>query len=169
MPVVPDGARHATLNINGVVRRAARRRHPDAVRRRRCRAVFDRRFLLEEGFDRTKAEIDDLLQRAAAEMPELPLQPARPDGGPPGAYAGGFAGGAIGARTSIEQVLGRSGDAGRQPWDLRSQARRPHRRHSRLRRVRSGHTRPGASAGRVVRHRRSGQRHESAGACRFST
>ena len=36
-----------------------------------CRAVFDRRFLLEEGFDATKAEIVALLERVAADMPEF--------------------------------------------------------------------------------------------------
>jgi succinyl-diaminopimelate desuccinylase len=37
----------------------------------RCRAVFDRRFLLEEGFDATKAEVLDLVARAAGRMPGL--------------------------------------------------------------------------------------------------
>ena len=50
MPVVPEAARHATININAHRRRAADRRHPDAVRRRslprRVRsAVPDRRGL----------------------------------------------------------------------------------------------------------------------------
>jgi succinyl-diaminopimelate desuccinylase len=36
-----------------------------------CRAVFDRRFLLEERFEMVKAEIHTLLQRVAADVPLL--------------------------------------------------------------------------------------------------
>jgi succinyl-diaminopimelate desuccinylase len=36
-----------------------------------CRAVFDRRFLVEEGFDATRAEIAALLERVAARTPGL--------------------------------------------------------------------------------------------------
>jgi succinyl-diaminopimelate desuccinylase len=71
VPVVPDGARHATLNINGI----AGGQPVDGIQTPcvadLCRAVFDRRFLLEEGFDRTKAEIEALLQQAAADIPQL--------------------------------------------------------------------------------------------------
>jgi succinyl-diaminopimelate desuccinylase len=71
VPVVPEGARHATLNINGI----AGGQPVDGIQTPCvadvCRAVFDRRFLLEEGFERTKAEIEALLQQAAAETPHL--------------------------------------------------------------------------------------------------
>jgi succinyl-diaminopimelate desuccinylase len=71
VPVVPDAARHATLNINAI----AGGQPVDGIQTPcvadRCRAVFDRRFLLEEGFDQTKAEIEALLQRAAADTPHL--------------------------------------------------------------------------------------------------
>ena len=70
-PVVPDGARHATLNINGI----AGGQPVDGIQTPcvadLCRAVFDRRFLVEEGFDATRAEIVDLLERAARETPQL--------------------------------------------------------------------------------------------------
>ena len=33
----------------------------------RCRAVLDRRFLLEEGFERARAEVVELLERTAAQ------------------------------------------------------------------------------------------------------
>jgi succinyl-diaminopimelate desuccinylase len=71
VPVVPDGARHATLNINGI----SGGQPVDGIQTPCvadfCRAVFDRRFLLEEGFDATKAEIEGLLRRAATETPQL--------------------------------------------------------------------------------------------------
>ena len=91
VPVVPDAARHATLNINGIhggqdVDGIQTPCVPD-----RCRAVFDRRFLLEEGFDSTRHEIDGLLRRAASDIPGLRYElrdlmvvhPVRtPDGSP---------------------------------------------------------------------------------------
>jgi succinyl-diaminopimelate desuccinylase len=71
VPVVPDGARHATLNINGI----SGGQPVDGIQTPcvadLCRAVFDRRFLLEEGFEATKAEIELLLERAAAGTPSL--------------------------------------------------------------------------------------------------
>jgi succinyl-diaminopimelate desuccinylase len=71
MPVVPDGARHATLNINGIDggQRVDGIQTPCVADV--CRAVFDRRFLIEEGFETARREIVDLLDRAAAEVPEL--------------------------------------------------------------------------------------------------
>ena len=71
VPVVPDGARHATLNINGI----SGGQPVDGIQTPCvadvCRAVFDRRFLLEEGFEATRAEIEALLERAAAATPSL--------------------------------------------------------------------------------------------------
>ncbi len=71
MPVQPDGARHATLNINGI----AGGQPIDGIQTPCvadiCRAIFDRRFLVEEGFDATRAEIVTLLERAARETPDL--------------------------------------------------------------------------------------------------
>ena len=71
VPVVPDGARHSTININGIEggQPVAGIQTPCVADS--CRAVFDRRFLLEEGFDATKAEIEALLRGAAAETPSL--------------------------------------------------------------------------------------------------
>jgi succinyl-diaminopimelate desuccinylase len=37
----------------------------------RCRAVFDRRFLIEEGFEQTRREVVELLERVAARVPGL--------------------------------------------------------------------------------------------------
>jgi succinyl-diaminopimelate desuccinylase len=71
VPVVPDGARHATLNINGIMGGQDVNGIQTPCVADLCRAVFDRRFLLEEGFDATKAQIQALLERAAAETPQL--------------------------------------------------------------------------------------------------
>jgi succinyl-diaminopimelate desuccinylase len=71
VPVVPAGARHATLNINGIMGGQAVDGIQTPCVADVCQAVFDRRFLLEEGFDATRAEILSLLDRAAAEIPGL--------------------------------------------------------------------------------------------------
>ena len=71
IPVVPDGARHATINVNGVDGGQPVGDIQTPCVADVCRAVFDRRFLSEEGFDATKAEIEALLARAAAETPFL--------------------------------------------------------------------------------------------------
>jgi succinyl-diaminopimelate desuccinylase len=71
MPVVPDGARHATLNVNGITGGQDVHGIQTPCVADTCRAVFDRRFLIEEGFDATKAEIDALLARAAADTPHM--------------------------------------------------------------------------------------------------
>jgi succinyl-diaminopimelate desuccinylase len=71
VPVVPEGARHATLNVNGIVGGQPVNGLQTPCVADLCRAVIDRRFLLEEGFERTKAEIEALLARAAADIPLL--------------------------------------------------------------------------------------------------
>lgn len=71
MPVVPDAARHPTININGIVGGQPVDGIQTPCVADRCRAVLDRRFLREEGFDATKAEIEALLVRTAAETPGL--------------------------------------------------------------------------------------------------
>jgi succinyl-diaminopimelate desuccinylase len=71
MPVVPEGARHATLNINAI----AGGQPTDGIQTPcvadTCRTVFDRRFLPEEGFDRVRSEIESFLTAAAAKIPSL--------------------------------------------------------------------------------------------------
>jgi succinyl-diaminopimelate desuccinylase len=71
IPVVPDGARHATININGIEGGQPVLGIQTPCVADVCRAVFDRRFLLEEGFDATKAEIEALLARVASDTPSL--------------------------------------------------------------------------------------------------
>jgi succinyl-diaminopimelate desuccinylase len=91
MPVVPDGARRATINVNSV----DGGQHVDGVQTPcvadRCRAVFDRRFLLEETFECAKDEVVALITKALKSMPEVTFElcdlmvvdPVRtPDGSP---------------------------------------------------------------------------------------
>ena len=71
VPVVPDLARHPTININALTGGQPIDGIQTPCVAGSCRAIFDRRFLLEEGFDATRQEIEALLQRAAAESPAL--------------------------------------------------------------------------------------------------
>lgn len=108
VPVIPPGARHATLNVNGIAGGQAVDGIQTPCVADTCRAVFDRRFLLEEGFDGTKAEIVELLDALTREVPEfryelrdlMIVHPTRtPDGSP-----------VIGALDrALHRVLGRSG------------------------------------------------------------
>src|SRR3954470_4069504 len=66
VPVVPAGARHATINVNGIEGGQPVDGIQTPCVADLCRAVFDRRFLIEEGFDATKREIVELVERAAA-------------------------------------------------------------------------------------------------------
>ncbi len=73
MPVVPDGARQSTLNINSV--------HggqpegfdglPSPCVADSCRIVIDRRFLIEEPFEQVRGEVVALLDALAAERPDF--------------------------------------------------------------------------------------------------
>jgi succinyl-diaminopimelate desuccinylase len=108
VPVIPAGARHATLNINGI----SGGQPVDGIQTPcvadRCRAVFDRRFLLEEGFDATRAEIVELLNAVARDVPDfqyeirdlMVVHPTKtPDGSP-----------VVSALDrALHRVLGRSG------------------------------------------------------------
>lgn len=63
MPIVPEEARHATININGIDGGQAVDGIQTPCVADRCRAVFDRRFLLEERFEEVHGEIAELIQR----------------------------------------------------------------------------------------------------------
>jgi succinyl-diaminopimelate desuccinylase len=108
IPVVPAAARHATININGVMGGQTVGGIQTPCVPDTCRAVFDRRFLFEEGFEATKAEIVSLLESTAADVPGfrytikdlMIVHPTRtPDDSP-----------VIGALDrALHRVLGRSG------------------------------------------------------------
>jgi succinyl-diaminopimelate desuccinylase len=106
VPVLPPGARHATLNINGI----AGGQPVDGIQTPcvadLCRAVFDRRFLTEEGFDSVRGEIVSLLERVARESHELKyelrdLMVVQPVQTPDGATV------VSALEQSIQEVLGR--------------------------------------------------------------
>jgi succinyl-diaminopimelate desuccinylase len=108
MPVIPAGARHATLNINGIKGGQPVDGIQTPCVADHCRTVFDRRFLLEEGFDATKAEIVALLDEIARDVPHfsyelrdlMVVHPTRtPDGSPV----------VTALEKALQRVLGRSG------------------------------------------------------------
>ena len=74
MPVVPEGARQSTLNINSI-HGGEPEQDPDytglpaACVADRCRIVLDRRFLIEEDIVEVKAEVRRLLEGIKAERP----------------------------------------------------------------------------------------------------
>jgi succinyl-diaminopimelate desuccinylase len=69
VPVVPPGARHATINVNGIDGGQPVDGIQTPCVADVCRAVFDRRFLLEEGFDAAKAEVEAMVRKAASNSP----------------------------------------------------------------------------------------------------
>lgn len=74
MPVVPEGARASTLNINSIHGGEAEPEPgstalPAPCVADRCRIVIDRRFLIEEQLDQVKAEMSEVLERVQARRP----------------------------------------------------------------------------------------------------
>ena len=67
MPVVPPAARRGSLNINAILGGQAGEAVQTPCVADRCEAIFDRRFLAEEGFDAVRAEIARLLDEVAGE------------------------------------------------------------------------------------------------------
>lgn len=69
MPVVPEGARQSTLNINSIHggESEAFEGLPAPLVADSCRVVLDRRFLIEESLSEVKAEVHDLLERIKRE------------------------------------------------------------------------------------------------------
>jgi len=67
MPVVPEGARSSTLNINSIHggQPEGHEGLPSPCVPDSCRLVFDRRFLIEEHIDEVKEEVVGILERLA--------------------------------------------------------------------------------------------------------
>jgi succinyl-diaminopimelate desuccinylase len=67
MPVMPEGARQSTLNINSIHGGLSEDHSgfPSACVPDSCRMVIDRRFLLEEDLGEVKREVRDLLDQLA--------------------------------------------------------------------------------------------------------
>jgi len=74
MPVVPEGARQSTLNINAI-HGGEPEQAPDYTGLPapcvpdRCRITLDRRFLIEEDIAEVKAEVTGLMERVKARRP----------------------------------------------------------------------------------------------------
>ena len=76
MPVVPDGARESTLNINSLhggqmELPADFTGLPSPCVPDSCRMVIDRRFLLEEDIDDVQNQIVDLLEKVKSQRPDF--------------------------------------------------------------------------------------------------
>ena len=69
MPVVPDGARQSTLNINSIHggQSEAFTGLPSPLVADSCRMIIDRRFLIEESVDDVRAEVRDILETLTRE------------------------------------------------------------------------------------------------------
>ena len=69
MPVVPDGARQSTMNVNSIHGGESEDYEglPAPCVADSCRIVIDRRFLIEETLDSVKDEVKTLLDRIARE------------------------------------------------------------------------------------------------------
>lgn len=74
MPVVPEGARRSTMNINSVHGGQTDDYFPGLPSPNvpdSCKIVIDRRFLLEESLDEVKAEVTSILDRLKWERPRF--------------------------------------------------------------------------------------------------
>jgi len=76
MPVVPDGAKQSTLNINSIHGGEAEPEEgftgfPAPCVADRCRIVIDRRFLIEEDIAQVKTEVRAMLEKIKDKRPEF--------------------------------------------------------------------------------------------------
>ena len=76
MPVVPEGARQSTLNINSIHGGEPEPEPgytglPAPCVADRCRIILDRRFLIEEDLAEVKREVTAILDRVKAERPKF--------------------------------------------------------------------------------------------------
>ncbi|RYH09107.1 acetylornithine deacetylase/succinyl-diaminopimelate desuccinylase family protein [Tropicimonas sp. IMCC6043] len=76
MPVVPEGAKQSTLNINAIhggepVQEEGYTGLPAPCVPDRCRITIDRRFLIEEEIGEVKAEVKRLLEKVKSERPSF--------------------------------------------------------------------------------------------------
>ncbi|MGC9418618.1 MAG: acetylornithine deacetylase/succinyl-diaminopimelate desuccinylase family protein [Rhodovulum sp.] len=74
MPVVPEGARNSTLNINAIHGGEPEQAQgytglPAPCVPDRCRITIDRRFLVEEDIAEVKAEVHAMMERVKAQRP----------------------------------------------------------------------------------------------------
>ena len=109
MPVVPEGARRSTLNLQAVHGGEAESYEglPSPCVADSCRLIMDRRFLIEEDITEVKAEVTDLLKELADSRPNFRYQikdimeflPTMTDAGAPVAQA---------VSSAIQSILGKT-------------------------------------------------------------
>ncbi len=69
LPVVPEAARHPTLNVNGIAGgQTDTQTLPTPCVADVCRAVFDRRFIPEEAAAEVRREVEEVLRELKAEI-----------------------------------------------------------------------------------------------------
>ncbi len=76
MPVVPEGARQSTMNINAIhggepVQDDDYTGFPSACVPDRCKITIDRRYLIEENEGEVRAEIEAVLEKVKADRPNF--------------------------------------------------------------------------------------------------
>lgn len=73
MPVVPDGARQSTMNINSLHGGQTEQHDglPAACVADSCRMIIDRRFLIEENLDDVRAEVIAILENLAKDREDF--------------------------------------------------------------------------------------------------
>ncbi len=71
MPVAPPEARSASINVNAISGGQSIEGLQTPCVADLCRAIFDRRFLLEESFDEVRSEIVSCVDNLCSEDPEL--------------------------------------------------------------------------------------------------
>lgn len=73
MPVVPDGARQSTMNINSVHggQGDAHAGLPTPCVADSCRLIIDRRFLIEESLEQVRSEVVDILENLVTSRPDF--------------------------------------------------------------------------------------------------
>ena len=79
MPVVPDGAKSSSLNINSIhggqpEPEPGNTSLPTPLVADRCRIVIDRRFLIEEDLAAVKSEVSDVLTRVKSYRPSFTVE-----------------------------------------------------------------------------------------------
>ena len=76
MPVIPEGAKQSTMNINSIHGGQSEPEPgftglPSPVVPDHCKMIVDRRFLLEENIEDVEAELRGLLEKVKSERPEF--------------------------------------------------------------------------------------------------
>ncbi|MEQ8654102.1 MAG: acetylornithine deacetylase/succinyl-diaminopimelate desuccinylase family protein [Kiloniellales bacterium] len=73
MPVVPEGAKQSTMNINSIHGGLGDSFEglPSALVPDSCRMVIDRRYLIEESYDEVKGEVVEILEGLKRERPKF--------------------------------------------------------------------------------------------------